>query len=338
MLPSILASSCGVTQMLCFTGYAFLVLVLMSMLYFVFHFPEESKLIAYGITNCPYLNCNNRTTENITIYLDNYDIVNVPYNIYDDYERDSPFCQLPNGAKCIMNHDNVLSDARFFVACKRRNEFLSKVMPRYCKEQIIVQFNHEPEMYKCNTVDKSEHDVTVNYKLSSDVPLPYICGNIDKLIEVAKKPPPTTKTKGIALFLTKCHKNKDRLNFIQELMKYIHVDSYGECFHNTDLPVTRKVKDWQGVIPIYRGTPDIFDQVPGSNTFLFVDNFTSPKALADYVRRIESDKQLYESFFKMDLSKYYEIKKKYCNFSRVCSICNGAYKKKLAIQRNRCGI
>lgn len=345
-------------------------LVLMSMFYFMFHFPEESKLIAYGITNCPYLNCDNHT-ENITIYLDNYNKVNFPYYVYDDYERDSPSCKLPNGAKCIMNHTNVLSDARFFVACKRRNELLSKVMPRYCKEQIVIQFNHEPEMYNCNVDDLNEHDVTANYKLNSDVPLPYICGYIDKLIEVAKQPPPTTKTKSIALFLSKCQKNKGRLDFIQELMKHIHIDSYGECFHNTELPVSRQEKDWQGVkmnisklyrfvispegailpgfvtekiwhayvtrsIPIYRGTSDIFDQVPGNNTFLFADNFTSPKSLADYIRHIERDKQLYESFFKMDLDKYYKIKKKYCSFSRVCAICNGAYKRKLMLKKDRC--
>ena len=353
------------------SGYLFVLLILMITSCFILYFPQESKLIVYGISSCPQVNCDNNFVNNVTIYLDNYDRVNYPYNVYDEYERTSPFCELPNGAKCLTNHNNVLSDARFFVACKRHNEILAKHMPRYCMEQLVIQFNHEPEMYDCNLDIMNEHDITVNYKLTSDVPLPYICGYLDKLIEVAKKPTPTTKTKGVALFLSKCNKDKGRLDFIRELMKYIQVDSYGKCFHNTDMPVSRQEKDWQGIkqnisshyrflisvegailpgfvtekiwhaylvqaIPIYRGTPEVFDQVPGSNTFLFVDNFTSPKALAEYIKQVDSDQQLYESFFKMDLTNYYEIKEKYCTASRICAICTEAYKRKVASKKTRC--
>lgn len=235
----------------------------------------------------------------------------------------------------------------------------------------MIQFNHEPEVYNCNRDSTNVHDISVNYKLSSDVPLPYICGYLDRLIEVARKPIPTTKTKGVALFLTKCNKDKGRLDFIRELMKHIHVDSYGKCFHNTDMPVSRQEKDWQGIkeqissqyrflispegailpgfitekiwhaylvqaIPIYRGAPEVFDQVPGNNTFLFADNFTSPKALADYIKQIESDRTLYESFFKMDLTNYYRIKEKYCRTSRICAVCGEAYRRKVAAKKSRC--
>ena len=336
-------------------------MVLMITFCFIVFFPQESKLIVYGIPSCPQINC---IDTNVTIYLDNYNHVNYPYLIYDKYEKSSPLCKLPNGAKCLTNHNNVLSDARFFYACKRRNEMLARLMPRYCREQLVIQFNHEPEMYSCNLDSMNEHDITVSYKLSSDVPMPYICGYLDELIEVAKKPAPTTKTKGVALFLSKCDKDKGRLNFIEELMKYIQIDSYGKCFHNTDMPISRQEEDWQGIkqnisrqyrflisvegailpdfitekiwhaylaqaIPIYRGAPEVFHQVPGSNTFLFANNFTSPKALADYIKQIDNDQNLYESFFKMDLSNYYKIKEKYCTASRICSICSEAYKRKL---------
>ena len=343
----------------------------MSTSYFILSFPQESKLIVYGISSCPQASCDNGNVTNITIYLDNYNHVNYPYLVYDEYERTSPYCKLPDGAKCFTNHNNVFSDARFFVACRRRNEVLARHVPRYCKEQLVIQFNHEPEIYDCNMDSKNEHDITANYKLSSDVPLPYVCGYLDKLIEAAKKPAPTTKTKGVALFLSKCNKNKGRLEFVEELMKHIQVDSYGKCFHNTNMPVSRKEEDWQGIkqnissqyrflispegailpefvtekiwhaylvqaIPIYRGAPEVFDQVPGSNTFLFVDNFTSPKALAEYITQIEGDQKLYKSFFNMDLTNYYKIKDKYCTVSRICSICSEAYKRKVAQKNFRC--
>lgn len=290
---------------------------------------------------------------------------------YDGYEKTSPQCNLPNGAKCLTNHDNIFSDARFFVACKRRSEMMAKLVPRYCREQLVIQFNHEPEMYNCNMDNKNEHDISANYKLDSDVPLPYICTYLDELIEVAKKPAPTTKTKGVALFLSKCHKDKGRFDFVQELMKHIHVDSYGKCLHNTDIPVSRNEENWQDIkhnisgqyhflislegailpgfitekiwhaylaqaIPIYRGAPEVFDQVPGNNTLLFADHFASPKQLADYIKQIENDQGLYESFFKMDLTNYYKIKEKYCTASRICSICSGAYKRKVALKKSRC--
>jgi len=325
----------------------------------------------YGVRSCPQINCDDNTDHSVTIYLDNYNVVNYPYLVYDEYEKNSPQCKLPNGARCITNHNNVYSDTRFFVACKRRNEILARLMPRYCSEQLVIQFNHEPETYKCNLDSMNEHDITANYKLNSDVPIPYICGYLDNLIEVAKKPSPTTKTKGVALFLTKCNKNKARLDFVRELMKHIQVDSYGKCFHNTDFPISRQAKDWQGIkhnissqyrflispegailpgfitekiwhaylaqaIPIYWGTSDVFDQVPGNNTFLFADSFSNPKALADYIKQIEGDQKLYESFFKMDLTKYYRIKEQYCTMSRICAICSAAYKRKLTSKKARC--
>ena len=210
-----------------------------------------------------------------------------------------------------------------------------------------------------------------DYKLNSDVPIPYICSYLDDLIEVAKKPPPTAKTKGIALFFTKCSKNKQRYNFVKEIMKYIRVDSYGECFHNSHMPVTRRELDWQGIkqnisrqyrfllspegailpyfiteklwhaylaqaIPIYRGTTDVFYQIPGNNTILFADNFGSVKELTEYIKRIESDRELYESFFKYDVTNYYKMKKKYCTRSRICAICDGAYRSKLDWKKAHC--
>lgn len=344
--------------------------VLIIIISFILYFPHETRVLVLGVPSCPQIKCDNSIVTNVTIYLDSYGHVNYPYLIYDDYEKTSPLCELPNGAKCITNHDNIHSDALFFYACKRQNEWIAKLVPRYCQEQLVIEFNHEPEMYKCH---KNVHDIAANYRLDSDVPVPYICGYIDELIEVAKKPAPTTKTKGIAMFFTKCKKSKSRTDFIRELMNHIQIDSYGVCFHNTDMPASRRELNWQGIkgniskqyrfliaveggdlpyfitekvwhsylaqaIPIYRGTSDVFGQVPGSNTFLFADNFTSPKALAEYIKRIESDRELYESFFKADLTNYYKIKEKYCSASRICAVCKEAYRRKVAEKKSRCNL
>lgn len=317
------------------------------------------------------MNCDDSSDVNVTIYLENYNHGNYLHFDYDRYEKDASLCELPNGAKCYANHNDIYSDARFHVACKRRNKLLGKYMPRYCKEQLIIEFNHEPQVYDCNSESLSERDVTADYKLNSDVPIPYICTYLDELIEVAKKPAPTTKTKGVALFFSKCSKSKERFNFIKQLMKYIQVDSYGDCFHNVDLPVSRREEDWQGIkqniskqyrflissegakiphfvteklwhaylvqaIPIYQGTTDVFYQIPGNNTFLFTDDFSSVKALADHIKQIESDQKLYESFFKYDLTNFYKMKEKYCARSRICAICDGAYRSKLAWKRSHC--
>ena len=126
-----------------------------------------------------------------------------------------------------------------------------------------------------------------------------------------------------------CNPPSDRDEYITELMKYIRVDSYGACLHNKDLPeefknpltmddkgfhdiigkykftlsfenaicedyITEKL--WRplvlGSVPIYKGSPTVQDWMPNNHSVILVDDFESPKVLADLIKKLdENDKE-----------------------------------------------
>ena len=124
--------------------------------------------------------------------------------------------------------------------------------------------------------------------------------------------------------------------YTYELMKYISVDSYGSCLNNKKLPDYLKTGDnllkyqhedlykfihgykftlafenarcddytteklWRplhmGSIPIYRGSRTIKDWVPTEHSVIYADDFDSPRALAKYLRYLESNRTAYDEY------------------------------------------
>ncbi|XP_059821339.1 alpha-(1,3)-fucosyltransferase 10 [Hypanus sabinus] len=130
-----------------------------------------------------------------------------------------------------------------------------------------------------------------------------------------------------------CDPPSDRDSYVRELMKYIQVDSYGECLHNKDLPTGLKdptamdddafywilaqykfilafenavcddyitEKLWRpfklGAVPVYYGSPSVADWLPSNKSAILVGSFTHPKELADYIIQLDGDDQSYEVF------------------------------------------
>lgn len=132
-----------------------------------------------------------------------------------------------------------------------------------------------------------------------------------------------------------CDVPSDRDRYVQELMKYIEVDSYGKCLNNKPLPrgledtatatgeeapfmsfvarykfhlalenglcpdyMTEKL--WrplhQGCVPVYRGSPVAADWMPASRSAIFIDDFPSPRELADYLRSLDEDDEAYRRY------------------------------------------
>ncbi|XP_071483635.1 alpha-(1,3)-fucosyltransferase 10-like [Diadema antillarum] len=130
-----------------------------------------------------------------------------------------------------------------------------------------------------------------------------------------------------------CDPPSDRDSYVRELMKHISVDSYGACVHNKDLPkkltnpltmeeadfyrimakykftlafenaicedyITEKL--WRplmlGSVPIYRGSPSVRDWLPDEHAAIIVDDFKSPKELAEYIKYVDSHQEEYEKY------------------------------------------
>ncbi|KAJ6661773.1 hypothetical protein lerEdw1_013295 [Lerista edwardsae] len=130
-----------------------------------------------------------------------------------------------------------------------------------------------------------------------------------------------------------CDVPSDRDRYVQELMKYIQVDSYGGCLNNQELPNMR-LKDtstattedsefmtliskykfhlamenaichdymteklWRpmhvGAVPVYRGSPSVRDWMPDDHSIILIDDFGSPKELAEYLHFLDNNSDEY---------------------------------------------
>nr|CAH04181.1 alpha3-fucosyltransferase [Tetraodon nigroviridis] len=132
-----------------------------------------------------------------------------------------------------------------------------------------------------------------------------------------------------------CDVPSDRDRFVKELMKYIQVDSYGKCLNNKPLPgnledtstateeeqsfmtfvarykfhlalenglcpdyMTEKL--WrplhQGCVPVYRGSSVVADWMPNNHSAIVVDDFSSPQALAEFLKRLDENDDEYREY------------------------------------------
>nr|CAI53946.1 alpha3-fucosyltransferase [Drosophila yakuba]CAJ42059.1 alpha 1,3-fucosyltransferase [Drosophila yakuba] len=142
--------------------------------------------------------------------------------------------------------------------------------------------------------------------------------------------PPTS----VVFLQSDCDTMSGREDYVKALMKHLPIDSFGSCLRNKDLPERQKdylnnlyspellrflseykfmiaienaacpdyitEKFWRplimGVIPIYFGSPTIKDWQPNNKSAIFVNDFTNPHKLVEYLNKVADDQQLYDSY------------------------------------------
>ncbi|KAK8721704.1 hypothetical protein OTU49_012522, partial [Cherax quadricarinatus] len=145
----------------------------------------------------------------------------------------------------------------------------------------------------------------------------------------------------VAYVQSDCDSPSERDSYVEELAKYIKIDSYGSCLHNRDLPghlhdpaatydhpefraimskyrftlaienaacndyITEKL--WRpltlGSIPIYWGSPSIKDWEPNPGSIILISQFESPKHLAKHLYKLLENQTLYDSHLKHKLDQ-----------------------------------
>ncbi|XP_044161092.1 alpha-(1,3)-fucosyltransferase 10 [Bufo gargarizans] len=154
--------------------------------------------------------------------------------------------------------------------------------------------------------------------------------SLEYFVSVQKKNVLRRKLAPVVYVQSDCDPPSDRDTYIQELMKYVPVDSYGECLHNRDLPpqvnnssfmddrqfyrilaqykfilafenavcedyITEKL--WRplklGCVPIYYGATNIEDWLPSKKSVIIVDKFSHPRELAHYIKQLDRNDSLY---------------------------------------------
>ena len=144
----------------------------------------------------------------------------------------------------------------------------------------------------------------------------------------------STDGRGLVMYLQSgCDPPSDRDSYVEELMKYVKVDSYGRCLHNRDLPEhlvdtltfnTQEIEDivskykfslafenarchdyitekfWRplyaGSIPIVMGSPTIKDWAPTNHSIIIAEDFESPKELAKYLHYLDQNEEEYDRY------------------------------------------
>ena len=154
--------------------------------------------------------------------------------------------------------------------------------------------------------------------------------NVDSWVEeVVKVRTTKSSTRPSCFFAANC--NSGRTAYVEEMMKYTEVDSYGPCLHNTgedskhthnsfDLLMERSGShkfclafDKQqtvgyiserlplayrsGCLPVYWGSGDVDDYAPGPHSLIKASDFKGPKELSEYLNYLDKNDTAFEEYF-----------------------------------------
>ena len=279
-------------------------------------------------------------------------------------------CPLPNGGKCTVQNSDVSADVLFRMV-KHWPYGLTYVADkitrtRRCDQQLLAVLSSEAETSHFQRKQLNAADIRIDYHPSSDVFVSEVCGLPLDVLE-HRTPPDPSKRKGIAMFVSNCAA-KWRTKYLQELMKHVHIDSYGACFRNawqdsvtstkfdslietakkyrmvvcfentiTSDYITEKISliYTSGAIPVYWGPPQIYSWVPGNHSFIDASVF-SAKDLANYLKKVNEDDDLFRyhtTNLEIDRSRA-KVKQLCPNTEYICRVCKVAYRKKTELCRS----
>lgn len=176
---------------------------------------------------------------------------------------------------------------------------------------------------------ESDYPITTQYVVSAS----YLLKPLKYTVEVKNKVKAEEKLASIVYIQSGCNPPSDRDAYIQELQKHVPIDCYGKCLHNKDLPneyvnplnmfnkgfleILEKYKfiisfengickDYLteklyrtlhvGAVPIYKGAPNVKDWLPSRHSAIVVDDFESPKQLAEYIKSVDENDDEYNRF------------------------------------------
>ena len=152
------------------------------------------------------------------------------------HKEEAKKCVLPNNTICFLTNDYSYYKIADVLLVRDCSNLCNR--PAY-PNQLILRYNQEPPRFEGEICQQSSPDyMRVSYTLSSTIPYPYMCwpDTQHPLLNVLKLDPPSGRH-GVAMFIS--DSKPWRTDYLEELMKYIHIDSYGTVLHNTDMPSSR---------------------------------------------------------------------------------------------------
>ncbi|XP_077196581.1 3-galactosyl-N-acetylglucosaminide 4-alpha-L-fucosyltransferase FUT3-like [Paroedura picta] len=216
----------------------------------------------------------------------------------------------PKADAVIVHHHEVCRSPRY--------------LPRRPRppSQLWIWFNLEPPMYLCNMhFMDNRFNLTMSYRRDSDIFTPY--GWLE-VLPVPQKVTIPPKTKLVAWVVSNWNLSSRRVQYYEELRKYIHVDVYG--FRHLPLPrgqeegvlsrykfylafensvhtdyITEKL--WKmallaHAVPVVCGPPrENYERYLPPGAFIHIDDFPTAEKLALFLQELDRNSERYESYF-----------------------------------------
>lgn len=173
---------------------------------------------------------------------------------------------------------------------------------------------------------KNMFNLTMSYRLDSDAVRTYgYMAPVEHPRSLSARNYATGKDKFVAWFVSHCSTSSHRMKYVEEVSQHIPVDIFGACSEskcprfskNCDEMVNQHYKfvfalensickDYVSekvfevlkldTVPIVLGGAE-YDQIVPKHSIINVRDFTSPKALADYLKVLDNNDTLYNEYF-----------------------------------------
>lgn len=266
-------------------------------------------------------------------------------------------CKVQNCELISRPVPGEMYDARMFKEIELNSYVLDSInreTPRH-PDQVWIMFalespeaspNYEGLNHVVNWTATYRHQSTINTPYDKWVP--YERSSVVD-VKVPKKNYAEGKTKLGAIFVSNCNAANSRLEYIKELKKYIDVDIYGYCgdkqcvkdSQNTCYEMLRKeykfyfsfenanCKEYitekfflnalrHDVVPVVMGAhPDDYKRVAPTGSYIHVEDFSGPKALSQYLKKLAQDDEEYNKYFEWKDKGEFIDTKFWC---RICAL------------------
>ncbi|XP_043581348.1 glycoprotein 3-alpha-L-fucosyltransferase A isoform X1 [Bombus pyrosoma] len=234
--------------------------------------------------------------------------------------------------RCPVNTCTIVRDNAEDADLILFKDYITHVGRRSASQQVWMLYFLECP-YHTQSVKNAVINWTATYRRDSDIVAPYerwqyYDSSVTQIPQTFNYA--ANKTKKVAWFVSNCHPRNQRMHYAKELSKYIQVDIYGTCgslrcprsqsqacfdmldedykfylaFENSNCKdyITEKFFVnglGHNVLPIVMGAhPTDYARSAPYRSYIHVDEFESPKELAEYLHRLDRDDELYNSYFR----------------------------------------
>lgn len=229
-------------------------------------------------------------------------------------------------------------------------------------EQIWIYYNLEspvvsPDYFLLGDI----FNWTATYRHDSTIVAPYEKWVIRDDSIVISRNYAKGKNNKVAIFVSNCETTNKRMQYVNELSKYIPVHIYGGCgnyscgrekekecfemlkkeykfylaFENANCRdyITEKLFRnalMNDVLPVVMGAhPEDYKRSAPRNSYIHVEDFKSPKDLAEYLHKLDKNDSLYNEYFRWKGTGSFIDTKFWC---RLCAMLNDQNKPNLVVK------